>query len=243
MFVLVRLVKHILSLSPCRIDTPGVINRVSKLFHGRPELIQGFNTFLPQGYWIQCSPDSDYITVTSPSGNTRTIPYDGGQHSASAAQALAGPSISSRQPSAAPPAAATTAIVAPTGPVASTSTRPPVPSQQDRTTAVEYVYKIKQRCDPETYREFRDLLQQIQNDQLDPNNDELTRKIWKLFSHDPDLRADFKVFVPDREWPPTGVEPDDEEAIARHKRKRREREREKEREAAKVRMKGEPGRV
>jgi paired amphipathic helix protein Sin3a len=32
------------------IDTPGVITRVSNLFEGRPELIQGFNTFLPQGY-------------------------------------------------------------------------------------------------------------------------------------------------------------------------------------------------
>jgi histone deacetylase complex regulatory component SIN3 len=31
------------------IDTPGVITRVSDLFTGRPELIHGFNTFLPQG--------------------------------------------------------------------------------------------------------------------------------------------------------------------------------------------------
>lgn len=37
------------------IDTPGVIERVSTLFRGYPILIQGFNTFLPQGYRIECS--------------------------------------------------------------------------------------------------------------------------------------------------------------------------------------------
>ncbi|CAG0887572.1 unnamed protein product [Cyprideis torosa] len=35
------------------IDTPGVIERVSNLFKGHPELIVGFNTFLPDGYKIE----------------------------------------------------------------------------------------------------------------------------------------------------------------------------------------------
>uniref|UniRef100_A0A0C9QGS5 Paired amphipathic helix protein Sin3a n=1 Tax=Fopius arisanus TaxID=64838 RepID=A0A0C9QGS5_9HYME len=35
------------------IDTPGVITRVSNLFKGHPELIVGFNTFLPPGYKIE----------------------------------------------------------------------------------------------------------------------------------------------------------------------------------------------
>jgi paired amphipathic helix protein Sin3a len=35
------------------IDTPGVIERVSNLFKGHPELIVGFNTFLPPGYKIE----------------------------------------------------------------------------------------------------------------------------------------------------------------------------------------------
>ncbi|KAL7273296.1 Transcriptional regulatory protein sin3 [Rhizina undulata] len=52
------------------IDTPGVINRVSSLFSGHPSLIQGFNTFLPPGYRIECSQDprDTKITVTTPSG-------------------------------------------------------------------------------------------------------------------------------------------------------------------------------
>ena len=62
------------------IDTPGVIDRVSTLFRGHPSLIQGFNTFLPPGYRIECSVSapneegaSNTITVTTPMGvTTRT---------------------------------------------------------------------------------------------------------------------------------------------------------------------------
>ncbi|KAJ4485722.1 hypothetical protein J3R30DRAFT_3441510 [Lentinula aciculospora] len=56
-----------------QIDTPGVIGRVSKLFHGNPPLIQGFNTFLPVGYRIDVSGDPldpNTITVTTPQGTT-----------------------------------------------------------------------------------------------------------------------------------------------------------------------------
>ncbi|KAI1003503.1 Paired amphipathic helix protein [Podosphaera aphanis] len=54
------------------IDTPGVINRVSDLFAGNPNLIQGFNTFLPPGYRIECGTGSDpnIIRVTTPMGTT-----------------------------------------------------------------------------------------------------------------------------------------------------------------------------
>ncbi|KAI0053407.1 hypothetical protein FA95DRAFT_1592176 [Auriscalpium vulgare] len=53
------------------IDTPGVIERVSTLFHGNPYLIEGFNTFLPPGYHINASTDPrdpNLITVTTPLG-------------------------------------------------------------------------------------------------------------------------------------------------------------------------------
>ena len=54
------------------IDTPGVIDRVSSLFAGHPELIQGFNTFLPPGYRIECGTNDDpnAIRVTTPMGTT-----------------------------------------------------------------------------------------------------------------------------------------------------------------------------
>lgn len=55
-----------------QIDTPGVIGRVSHLFAGNPELIQGFNTFLPPGYRIECGTgdDPNSIRVTTPMGTT-----------------------------------------------------------------------------------------------------------------------------------------------------------------------------
>lgn len=68
------------------IDTPGVINRVSELFAGNPNLIQGFNTFLPPGYRIECGGNNDpnTIRVTTPMGTTlqsingtsRPVPVD-----------------------------------------------------------------------------------------------------------------------------------------------------------------------
>ncbi|CAG8457167.1 18416_t:CDS:10 [Racocetra fulgida] len=51
------------------------VKRVSSLFKGHPALIQGFNTFLPPGYHIECSTnphDPDSIRVTTPSGTTTT---------------------------------------------------------------------------------------------------------------------------------------------------------------------------
>lgn len=68
------------------IDTPGVIQRVSELFAGHPNLIQGFNTFLPPGYRIECGAGNDpnTIRVTTPMGTTmqqiaggRANPADG----------------------------------------------------------------------------------------------------------------------------------------------------------------------
>ncbi|KAJ3130062.1 Transcriptional regulatory protein sin3 [Nowakowskiella sp. JEL0407] len=59
------------------IDTPGVIQRVSSLFRQHPQLIMGFNTFLPPGYRIEptndpndpvkvSTPDSFYVVKTRP---------------------------------------------------------------------------------------------------------------------------------------------------------------------------------
>ncbi|EAT33245.1 AAEL014491-PB [Aedes aegypti] len=58
------------------IDTPGVIQRVSNLFKGHPELIVGFNTFLPPGYKIEVQAnDQGYafqVSVSVPSTSTGT---------------------------------------------------------------------------------------------------------------------------------------------------------------------------
>lgn len=57
---------------PTSIDTPGVISRVSSLFKGHPELIVGFNTFLPPGYKIEVhASDPGTVSVTAPNGQSQ----------------------------------------------------------------------------------------------------------------------------------------------------------------------------
>lgn len=53
-----------------------MIDRVSTLFHGHPKLIQGFNTFLPPGYRIECqnTGTENLITVTTPTGTVSHQP-------------------------------------------------------------------------------------------------------------------------------------------------------------------------
>lgn len=59
------------------IDTPGVIQRVSNLFKGHPQLIVGFNTFLPPGYKIEVQAnDNEYqvsVSMPSPSGGGPSV--------------------------------------------------------------------------------------------------------------------------------------------------------------------------
>lgn len=57
------------------IDTPGVINRVSQLFHGHPDLVLGFNAFLPPGYRIEV-PKNGMAFLQSPfSTQVRDCPH------------------------------------------------------------------------------------------------------------------------------------------------------------------------
>lgn len=91
-----------------RIDTPGVIQRVSRLFHGHPSLIEGFNTFLPVGYRIDVSVDPldpNAITVTTPLGtttqstNTSLTPVPGSSRQSRNVPGLPPPQPPSSQPS------------------------------------------------------------------------------------------------------------------------------------------------
>jgi histone deacetylase complex regulatory component SIN3 len=49
-----------------QIDTPGVIERVSNLFHGNKKLVLGFNTFLPEGYKIELPIDGAPAVFRAP---------------------------------------------------------------------------------------------------------------------------------------------------------------------------------
>ncbi|KAL3085001.1 hypothetical protein niasHS_010070 [Heterodera schachtii] len=53
------------------IDTNGVIRRVSQLFQAYPELIDGFNTFLPHGYEVRVH--GSHIFIFEPNGSSSMI--------------------------------------------------------------------------------------------------------------------------------------------------------------------------
>lgn len=56
------------------IDTPGVINRVSQLFHGHPDLVLGFNAFLPPGYRIEIPKNGVAFHQSQFSAQVRVFP-------------------------------------------------------------------------------------------------------------------------------------------------------------------------
>ncbi|GAA5824019.1 hypothetical protein JCM3770_004993, partial [Rhodotorula araucariae] len=125
------------------IDTPGVIDRVSTLFRDHPSLIQGFNTFLPPGYRIEChvvpggtggvaGANTNTITVTTPMGiTTRTQNVSSSTPlSTSAAPSGAGtPAPPDSSAASAAPRAAPTAAPVPTAASASLpqARLPPLP--------------------------------------------------------------------------------------------------------------------
>nr|GAT60896.1 predicted protein [Mycena chlorophos] len=165
------------------IDTPGVIQRVSTLFHEHPALIQGFNTFLPTGYRIECGKDgedSNVITVTTPSGTTTT--KNGGTIQPAPPPEAPEPPPPSPSP---PPAKAT-------------------PSQQNNLDpkggydpAIQYVQKIKSRCSADVYRQFLDILSTFHNPDNPSDEAEVQQRITTLFKDQPDLAEDFASFLPD----------------------------------------------
>ncbi|XP_033936002.1 LOW QUALITY PROTEIN: uncharacterized protein [Pseudochaenichthys georgianus] len=86
------------------IDTPGVINRVSQLFHGHPDLVLGFNAFLPPGYRIEVPKNgvaflqSPFSAQVSPGHQGKSAPLSSvapPSGSASATGVESGPALTS----------------------------------------------------------------------------------------------------------------------------------------------------
>ncbi|KAG5219818.1 Transcriptional regulatory protein [Salix suchowensis] len=175
-----------------KIDTPGVIGRVTYLFDGHPSLIQGFNTFLPAGYRIECTTDSQtdssqlpvegyastvdgsgagYLTVTTPSGTTR--------HRMGAGVGMGD-----------------MPIVDPHGVDFGGPPGPGTLQSEAIEPAVQYVQKIKQRCDAETYKQFLDILGRYHAAPGVMDEREVSLQIAQLFKDAPDLRSDFRIFMP-----------------------------------------------
>ncbi|KAL3065822.1 hypothetical protein OYC64_015875 [Pagothenia borchgrevinki] len=110
------------------IDTPGVINRVSQLFKGHPDLIMGFNTFLPPGYKIEVQ-TNDLVNVTTPGQIHYITPHGISVHNIPISGASSQPASHNQHqslPQAVPqtPTTTTTAPPAPSQPAPSKTSKP-----------------------------------------------------------------------------------------------------------------------
>jgi paired amphipathic helix protein Sin3a len=123
-----------------------VIERVSTLFTGHPALIQGFNTFLPVGYRIECTltPAADaLITVTT----------------AVAPTAMSMPGLMAMAMENERRDMMTNALEPPPAPAPAP---PPAQAQvppYNIEPALEFVQMLKRRYTHEIYHQFLDLLQ------------------------------------------------------------------------------------
>uniref|UniRef100_UPI0035901EA7 paired amphipathic helix protein Sin3a isoform X2 n=1 Tax=Myxine glutinosa TaxID=7769 RepID=UPI0035901EA7 len=168
------------------IDTPGVISRVSNLFKGHPDLIMGFNTFLPPGYKIEVQ-TNDLISVTTPTqaaqpmGHATIQPQNLNlQHvQLSPTQPPVKPSKplpSSPHPSGQPPSLpgfptqhTVPSNTSHTSPTTQHTVQPQLHNTQpvEFNHAINYVNKIKNRFQnqPEIYKSFLEILHTYQKEQ------------------------------------------------------------------------------
>uniref|UniRef100_A0A8C1DZG6 SIN3 transcription regulator family member Aa n=1 Tax=Cyprinus carpio carpio TaxID=630221 RepID=A0A8C1DZG6_CYPCA len=148
------------------IDTPGVISRVSQLFKGHPDLIMGFNTFLPPGYKIEVQ-TNDLVNVTTPGQIHHITPHGiSVQNIPTRPPPPPPPPHSHPNPSIPPYASPRSPPLQPHTPVNSMPTAPPLQNNQpvEFNHAISYVNKIKNRFQgqPNIYKSFLEILHKYQ---------------------------------------------------------------------------------
>ncbi|KAI6031526.1 hypothetical protein BKA83DRAFT_26748 [Pisolithus microcarpus] len=201
------------------IDTPGVIERVSMLFHGSPPLIQGFNTFLPPGYRIEISSDPsdpNMIIVTTPMGTTTQTTSEPARSRAgilkSSLPAVSGPPYPQLSRSVTPyqlahlqqPMDSLTTGLPPPSTTAAASflgnlnnkleNRPPGEFNH----AIQYLNKIKARFadDPDIYKQFLEILQTYQKEQRQLQDSQVYLQVQILFKEGPRSPRRAQITVP-----------------------------------------------
>uniref|UniRef100_A0A672JF80 Paired amphipathic helix protein Sin3a n=1 Tax=Salarias fasciatus TaxID=181472 RepID=A0A672JF80_SALFA len=176
------------------IDTPGVINRVSQLFKGHPDLIMGFNTFLPPGYKIEVQ-TNDLVNVTTPGQIHYITPHGISVHNIPASGPPSQPASHHQHQSQPQPASG-----------------PPLQNNQpvEFNHAINYVNKIKNRFQgqPDIYKAFLEILHTYQKEQRNAKEaggnytpalteQEVYTQVARLFKNQEDLLSEFGQFLPD----------------------------------------------
>uniref|UniRef100_A0A674NKV9 Paired amphipathic helix protein Sin3a n=1 Tax=Takifugu rubripes TaxID=31033 RepID=A0A674NKV9_TAKRU len=185
------------------IDTPGVISRVSQLFKGHPDLIMGFNTFLPPGYKIEifklsCFPQHldkpNFAALPKPLQPQALTPSGQSNPSIPAYTSPRSPPMQLNQP------------------LSGTPTGPPIQNNQpvEFNHAINYVNKIKNRFQgqPDIYKAFLEILHTYQKEQRNAKEaggnytpalteQEVYAQVARLFKNQEDLLSEFGQFLPD----------------------------------------------
>nr|KAF6283307.1 SIN3 transcription regulator family member B [Pipistrellus kuhlii] len=161
------------------IDTPGVIRRVSQLFHEHPDLIVGFNAFLPLGYRIDI-PKNGKLNIQSPLSSQEN------SHNHSDCTENYKQQLLYKEDK-------------PQVPLESDSV--------EFNNAISYVNKIKTRFldHPEIYRSFLEILHTYQKEQLGTKSrpfrgmseEEVFTEVANLFRGQEDLLSEFGQFLPE----------------------------------------------
>uniref|UniRef100_A0A2K6ELP5 Paired amphipathic helix protein Sin3b n=1 Tax=Propithecus coquereli TaxID=379532 RepID=A0A2K6ELP5_PROCO len=161
------------------IDTPGVIRRVSQLFHEHPDLIVGFNAFLPLGYRIDI-PKNGKLNIQSPLTSQENA-HNHGDCAEDFKQQM---------------------------PYKEDKPQVPLESDSvEFNNAISYVNKIKTRFldHPEIYRSFLEILHTYQKEQLNTkgrpfrgmSEEEVFTEVANLFRGQEDLLSEFGQFLPE----------------------------------------------
>ncbi|KZW00593.1 hypothetical protein EXIGLDRAFT_639357 [Exidia glandulosa HHB12029] len=202
-----------------QLDTPGVIHRVSTLFRGHPMLIEGFNTFLPAGYHIQCSTDlqTNTITVTTPTGTHTThteaidqpqpplVPTPDLPRVPSPVQPFLPPTAQHLAPTIGMPPGSPSGHASRGATVLSgmqSSDRDGKPTQPEFSNAIAFINKIKARYqhDQDVYKTFLEILQAFQQKQAKGGSEApagIYGQVRKLLAETPDLIDEFRQFLPE----------------------------------------------
>eukprot|EP01091_Cochliopodium_minus_P011255 TRINITY_DN3141_c0_g1_i1.p1 TRINITY_DN3141_c0_g1~~TRINITY_DN3141_c0_g1_i1.p1 ORF type:complete len:1500 (-),score=471.01 TRINITY_DN3141_c0_g1_i1:9-4409(-) len=168
------------------IDTPGVIKRVKELFKGHPNLILGFNNFLPQGFKITLGPnDGNIIPPIQDQRRVEPTPTPIQNN----------PSINMPQnnPNNLPNNLPNNNPNLPNGP-----NNPGVPQRQPEFDhARNFVKKIKLRfsSQPQIYKSFLEILHTYHKDQHTING--VYNQVANLFKNHSDLLEEFAQFLPE----------------------------------------------
>ena len=192
-----------------RIDTEGVIGRVTDLFRGHDDLILGFNQFLPPGYRIELP--GSHVSPNAGGDNTAVPPASQQPLTTSAAPAQSSSAVggmnTTTMPSSAPSNVAPGPTTAPAGSRAPSTNTAPMPSAagapkptHEFNHAVNYVAKIKKRFEhmPGVYEQFLEILHTYQERKASEGSIERVKdQIHTLFRGHPDLLDDFKYFLPE----------------------------------------------